>query len=181
MKVDKKIIVGSLLLVIGFISLIISALNKNVLGEIFLLYLNPYVFSCFAILFFYAGIPPDNRNDIYILIGLIFNVFSLVLINTSIPWIEAATVLSITIVIFWTFVFIIPRILTRNREYGFNKKQKSRYLVLPLSTFWLLIFIAITIAFGQADFWFLFTRFFGVALFLSIFGSCIIAVLLHFF
>ena len=181
MKVDKKIIIGSLLLLIGFISLIISALNKNITGEIFLLYLNPYVFSCFAILFFYAGIAPDNRNDIYIIIGLIFDMFSLVLVNTNIPWIEAAAVLSITLLIFWTFIFIIPRILTRNREYGFNKKQKSRYLVLPLTTFWFLIFIAINIAFGQADFWILFTRFFGVALFLSIFGSCIIAVLLHFF
>ena len=181
MKVDKKIIVGLLLLLIGFISLIISALNKNALGEILLLVLNPYVFTCFALLFFYTGIPPDNRNGIYIIIGLIFDVFSLVLINTSIPWIEAETVLSITILIFWTFIFIIPGILTRNREYGFNKKQKSRYLVFPLTTFWLLIFIAINIAFGQADFWILFTRFFGVALFLSILGSSIIAALLFFF
>lgn len=178
MKVDKKIIVGSFLLLIGFISLIISALNKDALGEILLLYLNPYVFTCFGVLFFYAGIPPDNRSGIFIIIGLIFDVFSLVLINTTIPWIEAAAVSSITLVIFWTFVFIIPGILTRNREYGFSKKQKVRYAVLPLTTFWLLLFIAINITFGQADFWFLFTRFFGVALFLSILGSCIITIIL---
>jgi len=181
MKVNKKIIVGSLLLLIGFVSLIVSALNKDIIGEIFLLYLNPYVFTCFGILFFYAGIPPNNRSGIFIIIGLVFDEFSLVLINTAIPWIEAAAVLSITIVIFWTFVFVIPGIATRNREYGFSKKQKCRYAVLPLTTFWLLLFIAINITFGQEDFWVLFTHFFGVALFLSIFGSCIIAIILYLF
>lgn len=179
MKVDKKIIVGSILLIIGFVSLLISSLNKNTTGEILLLYLNPYVFVCFGILFFYAGIPPENRKGIFVIVGLIFDMFSLVLINTSIPWIEAAAVLSITIVIFWMFIFIIPGIITRNREYGFSKKQKARYIVLPLTTFWLLLFIAVNIAFGQEDFWYLFTRFFGVALFLSIFGSSIISLLLY--
>ena len=181
MKVDKKIIVGSFLLAIGMISLLISALNKNALEQVFLLFINPYVFTCFSILFFYAGIPPENRKDIFIIIGLIFTVFSLVLIYTNIPWIEAAAVLSITIVIFWTFIFIIPVILTRNRDYGLNKKQKYRYAILPLTTFWLLIFVAVNIAFGQDEFWFLFTNFFGVALFVSILGSCIIMTLLYFF
>lgn len=181
MKVDKKIIVGSFLLVIGMISLIVSALNKNALGEVFLLVFNPYVFACFSILFFYVGLSPDHKNDIFIIIGLIFTVFSLVLINTNIPWIEAAAVLSTTIVLFWTFIFIIPVLFTRNREYGLNKKQKYRYAILPLTNFWLLLFVAINIAFGQADFWFLFTNFFGVALFLSILGSCIIMTLLYFF
>ncbi len=181
MKVDKKIIIGSLLLIIGLISLLISALNKNPLGEVFLLVLNPYVFTCFSILFFYVGMSPEHKNDIFIIIGLIFSVFSLVLINTTIPWVEAAAVLSITIVIFWTFIFIFPVFFTRNRAYGLNKKQKYRYAILPLTTFWLLLFVAVNIAFGQADFWFLFTHFFGVALFLSILGSSIIMTLFYFF
>jgi hypothetical protein len=181
MKVDKKIIIGSLLLLIGLISLLISALNTNPLGDVLLLVLNPYVFTCFSILFFYVGMTPEHKHDIFIIIGLIFIVFSLVLINTTIPWVEAATVLSITIVVFWTFIFIIPVLFTRNRDYGLSKKQKYRYAILPLTTFWLLIFVAVNIAFGQADFWLLFTNFFGVALFLSILGSSIIMTLLYFF
>ncbi len=175
--IDKKIIIGSILLLIGFISLLISTLNSTALGDNVFLYLNPYVLTSFGILFFYVGIPPHNRNGIYILIGLIFDVFSLVLIYTAIPWIEAVTVLSLLIVIFWTFVFIIPGILTRNREYGFSMKQKRQYIVLPLTTFWLLLYTAVIIAFGQENFWVQFTQFIGVAVFLSILGSCIIVFL----
>ena len=181
MKLDKKIVVGAILLLIGVVSLIISAFNRNMLGEILLFYLNPYVFSCFSILFFYVGIPPENRNIIFVIIGLIFSIFSLVLINTNIPWFEAAAVLSITILIFWTFIFIIPGIVMRNREYGFSKKQKCQYAVIPLTTFWLLLFIAVNISFGQGDFWFLFIEFFGIALFFSILGSVIIMTLFYFF
>jgi len=181
MKVDKKIIIGVLLLLIGFISLLISALNKNPLGEVFLLVFNPYVFTCFSILFFYTGMTPEHKNNIFLIIGLIFIVFSLVIINTTIPWFEAAVVLSLTIVVFWTFIFLVPVLFMRNRDYGLSKKQKYRYAILPLTTFWLLIFVAVNIAFGQADFWFLFTNFFGVALFLSILGSSVIMTLLYFF
>jgi hypothetical protein len=91
---------------------------------------------------------------------------------------DLAIALFINFLVFWILTFLIPGVLS-TAKYKMSEKSKWWYMIAPLTTFCMLIYMILVIFLSGNNFWNYYTQYILIAIGISILLSLILICYAH--